>query len=384
MPKVLIAGYPYVRENFLKVFDYYPEKVVFALPKEWPVKGGKVVYRPPQRENVFGLKTFFSNSDYPLIGGLLKGWMPGFPLVLLKNRNKIDMVFSATEPILLSTLYQTIWARIFGFEHLFFTWENIDYEDKFKGINWVIKKIILKLNLALSRGVICGNSQAEKIIKQFTDKKTVVIPLSGVDPEFFKPIYVPKEFDDISLADKIVFTFVGSISYRKGIHIILRALKDLVHSVVNVRLILVGSGEYDHEIAALVEELNLKNFVIRVSWVNHEDLRNILAISDIFLYPSIPHKGWEEQFGYSMAEASLMELPVISTRSGSVADIIKHHKTGLLVTPGSVEELKLAMLELTNNKELRLQLGKEGRLYVSNNYSHQIIADRFFNFFKTV
>ena len=53
-------------------------------------------------------------------------------------------------------------------------------------------------------------------------------------------------------------------------------------------------------------------------------------MTDIFLYPSISYKGWEEQFGYSMAEASLMEVPVISTFSGSIEDIVINNKTVVL------------------------------------------------------
>jgi len=79
---VLIAGFSYVRKNYFDTFKFYPPKgrTFFLLPKIWKAKGGKVVFNSPEAENVFTTKAFFYHSHYPLIGGLLKGWMPSFPL----------------------------------------------------------------------------------------------------------------------------------------------------------------------------------------------------------------------------------------------------------------------------------------------------------------
>ena len=104
--KVLVSGYTYVDSNALKTFDNYPSKedIYFLVPKRWPFKKGKYVTYPAKQSNVKMTKAFFHHSDYPLIGGILKGWMPIFPFVLIKRRPEI--VFSASELNLLSTFYQ--------------------------------------------------------------------------------------------------------------------------------------------------------------------------------------------------------------------------------------------------------------------------------------
>ena len=58
---ILITGYPYVRESYLNTFKFYPEPeaINFLLPKSWKVKGGKVVFDPPKKDNIFTTKTFF-------------------------------------------------------------------------------------------------------------------------------------------------------------------------------------------------------------------------------------------------------------------------------------------------------------------------------------
>ncbi|PIR41802.1 MAG: hypothetical protein COV30_01245 [Candidatus Yanofskybacteria bacterium CG10_big_fil_rev_8_21_14_0_10_37_15] len=385
--RILIAGFPYVRKNYSDTFDFYPQKdrIFFLLPKKWKAKKGKIVFSPPKKNNVFTVNAFFYHSEYPLIGGLLKGWMPSFPLFLFRFKRKIDAVYSPSEPILLTTLYQGFWTKTFGLKHFIFTWENIPYERKFNGINKLIKKIILKLNLFFCDGVVCGNKKAKEILEKETGKRLSIIPMSGVDVEFFNPHLenIDKtKFDYLN--NRLVFTFAGAIGRRKGIHLIIQALKDIIKEISNAHFILVGSGEYEREISDLLDKLNLGDYVTKIPWADREELRRILSVSDIFLYPSLPFGGWEEQFGYSMAEASLMELPVISTFSGSIEEVVLHNKTGILVSPDNVEELKGAMFILARDEDFRKRLGLAGRKYVNENFSHEVVAKRFYDFFEKI
>lgn len=383
--KILVSGFPYVRQSYFDVFNYYPQKedkLSFLLPKVWKVKNGKVIFRSPKDERVIPTNAYFHHSNYPAIGGLLKGWMPLFPVVALKLKimQGLDLVYSCSEPILLTTLYQALWTKLFGTKHVVFSWENVDYNKKFKGFNGLIKNIILKLNLFFCDGVICGNQKSAAIFSGLTDKPISVIPLSGVDGNFYVPENI-KTFKGKSFEGKLIYLFSGAMSYRKGIHIILEAFKATLKDIPNGHLVLVGSGEYEQEIDNLIKDLDLEYHITRLPWVDREELRGLFAVSDIFLYPSISYKGWEEQFGYSMAEASLMEKPVISTESGSIDELIINGVSGILISPDNVIELKKAMLKLGQDAELRWKMGREARRHILQNFSHDIVAAKFYEFF---
>lgn len=387
---VLVVGYPYIRESYLNTFKFYPEEngVTFLLPKKWKVKGGKVVYYPPKAKNIFTAIAYFHHSKYPIIGGLLKGWMPSFAVFLLFRRREhnIKIVFSPTEPVLLTTLYQALWSKILGLKHIVFTWENVPYEEKFKGWRGLVQRAVLRLNLTLSDGVVCGNIKAEAIIKQFTQKPTAVIPLSGLDVNFFQHSEVESMGfkNRYSIRDKIVFSFVGALDYRKGVHIILRAFPRVLEQIPHAHLILAGTGEYENDLDKLIRQFDLNNFTTRLPWVSHSELRPLLSASDIFLYPSIPHAGWEEQFGYSMAEALLMKTPVISTDSGSINQVVINEKSGFLIPPNNPVALADAMVKLAHDPELRQRMGEYGRWYITGNFSYQNVAKNFFTFFKSI
>ncbi len=383
---ILIAGYPYIRENYFKTLRHYPKKnaLYFLLPKIWKVKGGKVIYYPPSDSNVFKANAYFHHSHYPIIGGLLKGWLPSFPLVVwrLKRTKRLRLVYSPSEPILLATLYQAVWSKLFGLKHIIFSWENIPYWQKLKGIKGALQKIILKLNIALSDGIICGNAKCLEIFSDLTRKPLVQIPLSGLDPDYFSRQPGVKRFRHWNLEDKLVFTFVGALGFRKGIHLIIEAFQKVLAEFPDSLLIIAGSGEDEERIKTIIEKYSLGEQIIRLPWLERDELKQLLNVSDVFLYPSLPYQGWEEQFGYAMAEAELMELPVISTFSGSIEDVVRDGQTGILVEPGDVRALKDAMTKLAGDEKLRKELGRAGRQFIAENFNQPTIARKFYDFFN--
>ncbi len=132
----------------------------------------------------------------------------------------------------------------------------------------------------------------------------------------------------------------------------------------------------------MIERSGLGNLIVRVPWLDREPLKELYNASDIFLYPSIPYAGWEEQFGYSLAEAASMELPVIATESGSISDIVLGGKTGILIKPDDIQALKGAMAKLADDKEERMAMGKAGRHFISENYSQKVVANKYYKFFN--
>lgn len=383
---ILVVGYTYINDSQRATFDFYPrpENVFFLLPKVWKARFGKVIYRGPKGKNIFLTKTFFSHSLYPVIGGLLKGWMPNFPFVLLKLKRKhsIKLVYSCSEPILLTTLYLAFWSKLFGLKFVPFSWENLPYEKK--RATW-FKKFILRLTLFFSDGLICGTQRSKRLYEFYTGRKPIaVFPMNGLNQDFFKKQFGPKIFRDIDFSDKIVFSFVGAIDKRKGVHLIVEAFPEVLKKVPKARLIIAGSGQNEVAVQKLIEKLDLSEKITRIPWVDHVELVKLLSVSDVFLCPSLRYQGWEEQFGYAMAEASLTGLPVISTRSGSIEDVVKDGKTGILVEPNDVKALAGSMIRFGQDEELRLRFGAAGREYTSTNLSREAIAKKFHGFFESL
>ena len=68
-----------------------------------------------------------------------------------------------------------------------------------------------------------------------------------------------------------------------------------------------------------------------------------------------------EGFGIVYMDAAFFSKPVIAGDSGGVRDAVIDNETGLLVDPNNIESIKNAILELYNNPEKSLALGKQAR-----------------------
>lgn len=103
-------------------------------------------------------------------------------------------------------------------------------------------------------------------------------------------------------------------------------------------------------------------------------MAEIYSASDVFVFPSPT-----ETFGNVALEALASGTPVIGANSGGVKNVVFSGKTGLLCTPGAVEEYTQAIAHLLTHDSLRWQMGMEGRKYALtqrwDNIFNQLLSD---------
>ena len=92
----------------------------------------------------------------------------------------------------------------------------------------------------------------------------------------------------------------------------------------------------------------------------------------------------KEGFAYTLLEASLAELPIITTRVGGNPEIIENLKNGLLIGPASPEELINAVSHLMRNPENRTSFGKEARVKAIRDFSIRAMIDMTANVYRSV
>ena len=390
---IFIVGYPYISERHRRVFDFFNKKddLFLILPEIWKMKGGKVVMKADSLADEGGLKiipakTRFFNSNHPIVKGHLKGWMPATKKILKEMTKPGDVLYSVSEPNLLVTYRYAKIAKKLNLKHIFFTWQNVPYKSRLSGLKLKLTEWLIKKNIGLSSGVICGNSRALNVIKPYLPNNfpSLVDPVSGMDTEKFRPGIESDFRAKYGLENKTIILFVGAIDNRKGIFKMADSFKEAQKTDPSLHLVIIGSGPMDKELKDYVNKKGSNDDVTILPWIDNKDLPGHFSNSDIFIYPSQPYGGWEEQFGYSIAEASSSGLPVISTKTGSIEDLVIDGKTGILIEPDNMAGLTEAILKLSQDKNLRETLGKAGREFIIDNFSHKIIANKLENFLRNL
>lgn len=141
----------------------------------------------------------------------------------------------------------------------------------------------------------------------------------------------------------LVVGMVALFRPRKGAEVLLEALAALRSRGHDVRLQAIGpfeTPEYEAELHALADRLSIND---RVHWAGFtDDVPAALARVDALALPSL----FGEGLPMVVLEAMAASLPVVATRCEGTAEAILHRETGLLVEPGSVNQLADALEEL--------------------------------------
>ena len=226
--------------------------------------------------------------------------------------------------------------------------------------------------LNLVDGIHCVSNDIQKTILPYCkDCKKIFINYPSIDSGFFKRQNGSKNGQMLTILS------VGRLTFQKGYSTGLLAIHFLKNKGVLFRWIIVGSGPDYEEIMFQINELKLNESVVLLGAKSRSEIKQLMEQADVYLLPSV-----YEGVANVALEAMSMELPVVSTRSGGMEEVITHRENGLLADVYDHIGLGENLFELLENQHLRILLGKAGRKKVIENFDLSIQTDKFENVYN--
>ena len=226
------------------------------------------------------------------------------------------------------------------------------------------------------------NSEATKneLLRRFPEyrNKFAVIPM-GVDTRLFSNKNVKLKHNQYK--NKKIILFVGRLNEQKGVEYLIKAMPKVNEKIKNALLLVVGEGSYKDYLNKLADSLNVKNIEFRGA-VNHEKLADYYNLADVFVLPSVASRIGTEGLGLVLLEAMSCGTPVIGTNTGGIPTIVKNNQTGILVNERNENELANAIIKILSDRKLSQKLSNNGIKCVKNNYSWEIVAEKFDEMYK--
>lgn len=227
--------------------------------------------------------------------------------------------------------------------------------------NYTLRKVNNRKaqELELSDLIICNSS--------FT-KNTLVD--AGINIE--KIEVVPLGFPTVKKShsekpDKFIVLYAGSLSLRKGIHLLIEVWKDYF-SNSEADLWLVGKNELPKDFLTTLPD-NIKLF----ENIPFAEMNLMYEKASAFVLPTLA-----DGFGMVLTEAMAHGLCVIATNNSAGPDIITNEYDGLLIEAGNLIELKDVLEKIINNKPYASMIGKNAALsasmYTWENYERRLVS----------
>ncbi|MFA5240819.1 MAG: glycosyltransferase family 4 protein [Sulfuricella sp.] len=151
--------------------------------------------------------------------------------------------------------------------------------------------------------------------------------------------------------------FVGRLSVEKGV----AALAEAMASLPDAQLRVAGDGPE----AGLLEGVA---GVTRLGSLPGDAVRQEMGRAAALVVPSI----WYETFGLVIIEAFACGTPVIASRIGALADIVREGETGLLFEPGNPRDLADKMTWALTHPGQMAEMGRKARAQYEAEFSAEV------------
>lgn len=192
-----------------------------------------------------------------------------------------------------------------------------------------------------------------------------------------KCVYIPHSLDYIpeecsKLEEKNIVS-VGRLSKEKGYDDLIDIFNLVIKEKNDWKLNIIGDGQERKYIEDKIKSYGIEDNVILHGYKSKEYIDTVLEKSSIYIMAS-----HEESFGIVLIEAQSFGIPCIAMSSAKGAcEIIENDVNGYLVANRDKAEMSQKIIELIENKALRLEMGKESKIN-SYKYSKENISRQWF------
>ena len=207
--------------------------------------------------------------------------------------------------------------------------------------------------------------RAYLIGKGVAPDKVFSIP-TGVDLDLFRPSEATGEVFRKEMGVDAQTALIGNVAVLrgwKGHDDFLDVAKEVHAQWPNTLFVIAGDGPQKDHLGARVAQEGMSGFVRLLGY--REDIPTVLSGLDVFLFTSYANEGVPQ----AIAQAMAMGKPVVSTRAGSITDLVVEGQTGLLAQPRDAQGIAQRLIALLENPDLARRLGEAGRARVVSQFS---------------
>ena len=195
---------------------------------------------------------------------------------------------------------------------------------------------------------VCRDVWAVLQVKYNVDSDRVAYIPSGVEPRFF----IPRQYE---AGEPLRLLYAGTWLDQRGIFYIRDALRKVRPQKPGMKMTFAGCSVPSEAINEFFGPELDGCIEIRPA-VPAGGMQELYAEHDIFLFPSLM-----EALPLVIQEAMATGMPVITTETCGMTDLIQHEVNGLLVPPANARAIEESILRLAGSVELRQQLGEAAR-----------------------
>ena len=223
------------------------------------------------------------------------------------------------------------------------------------------KKVAPQLNR-----IVCPSNQskADVIEELKVNEENVNVVLNGIDLDSFT------RDERVEQKPYRIITTASADVPLKGLKFLIEAMTEIIEEIPEAHLMVLGRAKEKGDIAKQISRLNLEEKISFRSGLSQSEVVSLYSSSHICVIPSL-----YEGFGFGAGEAMACGLPLISTQSGGLKEVIGQE--AVIIEAASSEAIVKAVKDLFSNKEKQLALSRAGRKRMEKEFNWMKAAEAY-------
>ena len=214
--------------------------------------------------------------------------------------------------------------------------------------------------------------------------KMVEIP-NWVNVDFIKPLELKNNYfrQENNLENKFVILYSGNIALTQGLETVIDAATRLKH-IEEIAVVIVGESKALARLQAYCDRVGASNVTL-LPFQPRAKLPQMLAAADVGLVvqkKNVLDFNMPSKIQVLLASGKAIIASVPST--GTAASAIRRSQGGLVTAPEDPQALAEAIVQLYQNQQQAVNLGKQGRAFAEKNYAFDSALDRYEELFESV
>ena len=255
------------------------------------------------------------------------------------------------------------------------------------GLLWKIGRVIEDFTYRNADKIIVISEDFKKnIMAKGVPEEKIVVVYNWVDQNAV--VDVPREqnklFDKYGLdRSKFYIEYSGNIGLTQNMDMLLEVMAELQVSYPDINLVLVGEGAYKAQVEKIVAEKQLKN-VHLLPFQPYEDISYVFSLGDAGLVISKPGVGANSVPSKTWSIMSASRPVLANFDENELKQIVEKHNCGIFTKAGDKEAFKQSILALYNDREMAVEMGKNGRQFVMDNLTREVGTQKYVDVIKSV
>ncbi|WP_152597428.1 glycosyltransferase family 4 protein [Neobacillus niacini] len=293
---------------------------------------------------------FYDSSTFRSLLDIKSNFTAFKNLLSLLKREQIDVIHCNT-PI--GGIMGRLCGKLAKVPKVIYTAHGFHFYNGAPLINRTFFKWAEMIMARFTDAIITMNQEDFEAAQKFNLRKggrVYYIPGVGIDTEQYQLESLDKRKirEAIGLrGDDIAIISTGDLIKRKNFNTAITAIAKANNP--KLHFLICGKGPELDSLTALAKELGVDNQIHFLGF--RSDIKELLHISDLFLFPSI-----QEGLPRSLMEAMASGLPCIVSNVRGNVDLIEHGNGGMLINPFDANGYAKAINELIANENLRFEM----------------------------